>query len=1687
MYSRNRRYRSSPHSLHLSSDNINTSGKHVDTPPRDIYLDLVTSSRLLDERLSRRFSDRHYHGDGSAAESRNDRDSDSRGDGVSEWGTRNASSFEPPRVSTDSYIPYGARSRPPERGKWLAYAKNIKPRKQRGSNLTKSQSMDNIDICSKYPRLQNSNFYQNLHKKYPQAFQRRLSAEAKTRRPSRRLFNSGLHVQFQDDVYDSEDTRSVCSERPMSGLERDLSDFLSYGNHQYDRDCKTSPTPSMMSDRTVKERLNATSDRLYHLLYNGVPQSHYRNSYDPGLTPRSEVTPRARRSRTSSVSSDLHGFDDLDHLSSPRHLDPYHSILNASRLAQEEQIQSLQRELELKDRQLRTYRQKLDLDTQSMHSSGSKHSEDLDSSYTRVISPDSPPDSAIDVDSSSIQSVISMDTRYHHNTDNSSTDVKYPNGSDALEKNGDLPNTDANYFMNDLDSFTLTDVILEVDEEHLDIDTGGTVTSNKEDLGVTDEIENGGGVTDRVSPIPTSSSPESESEAMMQAIVQQTMSRIPSSSSVKDHSLPVNDHSLPVNDHSLPVNDPSSSVNDHSLPVNDHSLPVNDHSLPVNDHSSSVNDHSLPENDFHSTPGNDLQNLSSELSMETPVNIMHNSSDDSPRRDLQHSHCHDSTNRDAQNQTCSHVHFDEEEDDSDPRLGMPEVKTYNETLIQERYHEKRQKFKYHAKRHCMTPPDSAPLYRKKCQSDDQVSVLCSPRPPSSSGISRNKIQKSGMHQSNQSLNVVPEKQDLGSRRLVSESDIRNVGLENPGIFFSKSSNTGSVWSFQSDLSTDTLVASQQTLTDLTESYPKVTLHSHSPRKKFHFKNIFKGKKGHYNPSQVEANLPVDLETMLKRSSESDSSLNQEANETFYSVQYEKSKNHSLHAEDVESGDRSDNESPQINNKHQGARDQNNVKEDDCHTAAHCSTVNSTSDCLPGQAVLGPPPAYSTHLEDSQLTAYEAALVNLDQNGVDIDELIESDLDSVFSAKPVVIDLRQKNQNKTQEISEGRRGEEGEIGTGEIGIGEIGIGETGKGETGTGETGTGMTGTGETGTGETGTGVTGIGETGIGETGTGEGTQEVEPLEVGGDHTQVKQQSAVGEEKQDDSIDSEDEVFTHDDMETTNQTLPVMVDPGNLGLSREELEPTLATQPDVNGTKEKTVQSKIISNSPVDNTSDTDEDNTSDTDEDSEADTVSDGDSGKVDIVSGVSSNVDVSRDVEYNTGASTRHNKQGNSDNWVPIPGNQGQGDQGPDQKDHGPEHEDQGSEPEELEPEQGGQGRDQKDQGSEQGDQGSEPEDQGSEPEELEQEQGGQGPEQGGQGPKHENQGPEQGVNTQDMDPAPVEVPYATVIVHGDSSVSPGTQDNSDSNNCAELDLCIKTLETENTKARGDNQIKQFSFVAAGSHVDDSITVLDESTPPVPKRAYQREESNLVRSKELSASKQSLSDKVRSSAKSKFKAIRKAVSLDKGLNKAGEDNSDDIKKDKNKEKKKSGFKMPKIKAALFTRKKKSKPPMAPVSTAGKESVDTKTPPEKAKNDQGQKQQGQRGGYVGKVSSCQSLESLDSTPDAGLVESNGPLGKLLKLNQDGTQVIQIHKPKHGPVGFFIARGNAQFNHGVFVSRFSEGPQEAMYSGLLSVGDEILEINKFVLRDLALDDIYDIMAAKETLVMTILPLMARKDV
>ena len=62
-----------------------------------------------------------------------------------------------------------------------------------------------------------------------------------------------------------------------------------------------------------------------------------------------------------------------------------------------------------------------------------------------------------------------------------------------------------------------------------------------------------------------------------------------------------------------------------------------------------------------------------------------------------------------------------------------------------------------------------------------------------------------------------------------------------------------------------------------------------------------------------------------------------------------------------------------------------------------------------------------------------------------------------------------------------------------------------------------------------------------------------------------------------------------------------------------------------------------------------------------------------------------------------------------------------------------------------------------------------------------------------------------------------------------------------------------------------------------------------------------------------------------------------------------------------------------------------------------------------------------------------------------------------------------------------------MSRLSESLPASFFASLLGVGDEIIEVNQEEVHSLTLEQIHDIMATNNRLVLKTLPFVARKDV
>ncbi|XP_028327887.1 uncharacterized protein si:ch211-13f8.1 [Gouania willdenowi] len=97
-----------------------------------------------------------------------------------------------------------------------------------------------------------------------------------------------------------------------------------------------------------------------------------------------------------------------------------------------------------------------------------------------------------------------------------------------------------------------------------------------------------------------------------------------------------------------------------------------------------------------------------------------------------------------------------------------------------------------------------------------------------------------------------------------------------------------------------------------------------------------------------------------------------------------------------------------------------------------------------------------------------------------------------------------------------------------------------------------------------------------------------------------------------------------------------------------------------------------------------------------------------------------------------------------------------------------------------------------------------------------------------------------------------------------------------------------------------------------------------------------------------------------------------------------------------------------------------------------------------------------------------------------PVGRVTQAFPDGTLLLELIKPPHGPFGFVISRGKGRPDTGVYIEKVGDGSSEGPYLGLLSVGDEILQVNGEVVAGLTLDQVTRLMTREITASLRIMP-------
>ncbi|XP_055738949.1 uncharacterized protein si:ch211-13f8.1 isoform X1 [Salvelinus fontinalis] len=103
-----------------------------------------------------------------------------------------------------------------------------------------------------------------------------------------------------------------------------------------------------------------------------------------------------------------------------------------------------------------------------------------------------------------------------------------------------------------------------------------------------------------------------------------------------------------------------------------------------------------------------------------------------------------------------------------------------------------------------------------------------------------------------------------------------------------------------------------------------------------------------------------------------------------------------------------------------------------------------------------------------------------------------------------------------------------------------------------------------------------------------------------------------------------------------------------------------------------------------------------------------------------------------------------------------------------------------------------------------------------------------------------------------------------------------------------------------------------------------------------------------------------------------------------------------------------------------------------------------------------------------------------VVRPMGPMGRVVQAFPDGTLWLELTRPPNGPFGFVISRGKGRPVTGVYVEQVGDGTEEGLYSGLLGVGDEILEVNGETVAGLTLDLVTRLMTRDSTASIRVLP-------
>ncbi|KAL4674537.1 hypothetical protein H8959_018471 [Pygathrix nigripes] len=108
-----------------------------------------------------------------------------------------------------------------------------------------------------------------------------------------------------------------------------------------------------------------------------------------------------------------------------------------------------------------------------------------------------------------------------------------------------------------------------------------------------------------------------------------------------------------------------------------------------------------------------------------------------------------------------------------------------------------------------------------------------------------------------------------------------------------------------------------------------------------------------------------------------------------------------------------------------------------------------------------------------------------------------------------------------------------------------------------------------------------------------------------------------------------------------------------------------------------------------------------------------------------------------------------------------------------------------------------------------------------------------------------------------------------------------------------------------------------------------------------------------------------------------------------------------------------------------------------------------------------------------------SVEDVGAPSLARTVGRLVEVFPDGTSQLQLQRSPGGTFGFCVASGNGRPDSGIYVQEMADMNTAKLYSGLLGVGDEILEMNGAKVAGLGLAHIKELLDHSESLSIRVL--------